>query len=292
MRLVWFLMTNAATFMVASAAVNFLGVSASLSTVAAVCLALGMSGAFLSLLTSKWAMRRSTGAEWIEPGESPGGDWVLSQVKELSILFDVNPPKVAAFPSASMNAFATGPRRDGAMIGVSTGLLHGMNQTEVRAVLAHEMAHIANGDMVTMTLIQGVANSVGLFLSRLLLLAIGRPAARSWFNPFTIIQWALFAIFQSVFAFLSSLFVMGFSRRREYRADQGAAEVVGPHAMAAALTRLRYDQYPTAMPQNVSALCITSPKFRRRLRRWVSSHPPIEKRIAALLQQPTGNQSG
>lgn len=278
MRILLFLGTNMGVLMLVTVVGSVLGIaSGGLLGLAALSLVFGMGGAFVSLLASKWIAKMSTGAEVIETPKNNTEQWLVSTVADLAQRSNIGMPEVAIFPSDAPNAFATGAKRNDSLVAVSTGLLQTMNEREVRAVLAHEVAHIANGDMVTLTLVQGVVNAVVIFLSRL----IGMVIASAFRRGGGIVYFITVLVLQVIFGFLATLVVMWFSRQREYRADKGAADLVGAQDMAAALRRLEGDQRDADLPEQMAALGIRSSKTGW-LGELVSSHPSIPDRIAAL----------
>ena len=247
-------------------------------------LVVGMGGAFISLAMSKKIATWSTGAQVIEQPRNDAERWVLETTHRLADQAGIGRPDVAIWDSPDLNAFATGARRDNSLVAVSTGLLRSMRQEEVEAVLAHEIAHIANGDMVTLTLIQGVLNTVVVFLSRIL----GRIVDRAVFNNrdggFGIGYFMVTILFQVVLGFFASMIVMWFSRRREFRADSGGASLTSNAAMAAALERLQLASAapPQAeLPEQMAAMGIRAGKPTG-IKALLMSHPPLEDRIAAL----------
>ena len=239
----------------------------------------GFGGALISLMLSKFIAKRSVGAQVIDP-QAPGSEteaWLLRTVARLAGQAGINMPEVAIYEGAP-NAFATGARRNSALVAVSTGLLRGMNRDEVEAVLGHEIAHVANGDMVTLTLVQGVVNTFVFFLSRVIgflvdnFLSGGKRRGRGIGYTLTVL------VCQIVFGILASMVVAWFSRRREYRADAGSAEYLGtPNKMVAALRRLD-GMAKQPLPESMQAMGISGGK----LSLLFSTHPTIEKRIAAL----------
>ncbi|MBT1063659.1 protease HtpX [Bowmanella sp. Y26] len=242
----------------------------------------GFGGAFISLLMSKWIAKRSVGAHVIERPANHTEQWLVETIARLAKQSGIGMPEVAIYHSPDMNAFATGANRNNALVAVSTGLLENMQQDEVEAVLAHEVAHIANGDMVTMTLLQGVLNTFVIFLARVIANIIDN-ATRSNNSEGGLGGLAYFAIvfvLEIVFGILASIIVMGFSRYREYRADAGSASLVGRNKMIAALQRLKYSQ-ESKLDGNLMAFGIRGKSAMAEL---FLSHPPLEKRIQALQQ--------
>jgi len=238
---------------------------------------MGFGGAFISLLISKPMAKWSTGAHVIDAPQSADEQWLVATVRRLAEKAGVGMPEVAIYDGAP-NAFATGAFRDSALVAVSTGLLQSMTREEVEAVLGHEMGHVANGDMVTLTLIQGVVNTFVIFLSRVVGYVVDRAVFKTerGVGPGYMIA---VIVSQIVFGIVASLIVMWFSRQREFRADAASASLLGsPRPMIAALRRLGGVE-PGALPQSFQAHGITEgSKFLG----LFSSHPPIEERIAAL----------
>ncbi len=274
MRMGLFLGTNMAVMALATVVAAVLGIDpAGITGIALFSLVIGMGGAFVSLLMSKRMAKRSTKAQVIETPSNDVERWLVSTVERLAGQAGIGMPEVAIFPSATPNAFATGAKRDDALVAVSVGLLNSMDQREVEAVLAHEIAHIANGDMITLTLIQGVLNSIVILVSRLVA-AVFRDNRMIYFATIMALQFGL--------GFLASMIVMWFSRRREFRADAGAAALVGPQAMASALARLDSSGPGQDLPEEIAAFGIKSSAGQGAMRKLLSSHPAIPDRIAAL----------
>jgi heat shock protein HtpX len=244
---------------------------------------MGFAGSLISLLLSKPLAKWSTGARVIEAPGDETERWLVETVHRLARDAGIAPPEVAVYESPEMNAFATGARRDAALVAVSTGLLEGMARDEVEAVLGHEVAHVANGDMVTLALLQGVLNTFVIFLSRVAAFAIGRLVDRSDEGESSAGGGAAYVVsslvLQVLFGVGASLIVAWFSRRREFHADAGGAQLVGPGAMARALDRLRAQQdEPSALPSSVAAFGIRGGGVLA----LFSSHPPLDERIARL----------
>ncbi len=242
---------------------------------------LGFGGAFISLAISKWIAKRSTGAQVIDTPRNETERWLVDTVARLADDAGIGMPEVAIFPSEAPNAFATGAKRNDALVAVSVGLLRNMNKDEVEAVLAHEVTHVANGDMVTMTLIQGVLNTFVILLSRIIANVVtsaisrGRGSSRG-------IYFMVVIVLQIVLGFLASLIVMWFSRRREFKADAGAADLSGAPKMVSALRALQRDTGQGELPDEVAAFGIRPSGGGGGLRRLLMSHPPLDDRIAAL----------
>lgn len=274
-----FLGTNIAVVMLVTVVATLLGIDPSgIVGITIFSLLIGMGGAFVSLLMSKGMAKRATRAHVIETPQNEGEKWLVDTVARLSSQAGIGMPEVAIFPSNAPNAFATGAKRDDALVAVSTGLLQSMKRDEVEAVLAHEVAHVANGDMITLTLIQGVVNSLVILIARLVASFVANSSDRGGRGMFYIVYFAL----QMTLGFFASMIVMWFSRRREFRADAGAASMVGAPPMASALASLaRSTGQDPGLPQEVAAFGIRGERGGA-LAKLLSSHPPIEERIAAL----------
>ncbi|MCX4192196.1 protease HtpX [Methylophaga sp. OBS1] len=286
-RIMLFVGTNLAVLLVLSMTMRLLGIESllddqgvgldmnSLLIYAAV---LGFSGSFISLLISKWTAKRLTGAQVIEQPKNDTERWLLSTVSRLAKQANIGMPEVAVYQSPQPNAFATGANRNKALVAVSTGLMQSMTQDEVEAVLAHEVSHIANGDMITMALIQGVVNTFVIVLSRVIGHVVDRTIFKteSGHGP---AFWITSIIAELVLAFLASIIVMWFSRQREYRADAGAASLVGAPKMIAALQRLA-GTADEPLPDQLHAFGISG--GRGGLSALFMTHPPLEERINAL----------
>ena len=232
----------------------------------------GMGGSFISLLMSKWIAKRSVGAHVIEQPSNQMESWLLRTVERQAQQAGIGMPEVAIYDSPEINAFATGASRNNALVAVSTGLLRNMSQDEAEAVLGHEVSHVANGDMVTLTLIQGVLNTFVFFFARIAASAISRG------NDSRAMQFMLVMLFQMVFGVLASVIVMWFSRYREYRADAGGAELAGKQKMIAALQRLQMNHGESQLDGQLTAFGISGASASK----LFMSHPPLEERIAAL----------
>jgi len=239
----------------------------------------GFGGSFISLAISKWMAKRMTGAKVIENPSNNDEKWLLDTVKKQSKIVGIKMPEVAIFPSPQMNAFATGASKNKALVAVSQGLLDSMTQGEVEAVIGHEMSHVANGDMVTLTLIQGVVNTFVIFFSRVIGHVVDRVILKNQRGHG--IGYFVTTIFaQIVLSILASIIVMYFSRKREYVADTGGADLAGHQNMINALKRLGQKE-PEALPEQLAAFGIGE-KSKIGWRQLWSSHPPIEHRIEAL----------
>ncbi len=230
----------------------------------------GFVGSFISLAMSKTIAKRSVGAQVIEQPSNQVEAWLVSTVRRQAEQAGIGMPEVAIFNSPDMNAFATGARKNSALVAVSTGLLNGMNREEAEAVLGHEISHVANGDMVTMSLIQGVANTFVFFLSSVVASILVRDS-RNRFMSFMVRQALMVA-----FGWLAMFGIAWFSRRREFRADAGGASLESPAAMASALRRLKTSA-PPQLPAAMNAFGIHGG-----VKKLLSTHPPLDERIARL----------
>lgn len=256
------------------------GVDLNLGALLAFSAVVGFTGAIVSLLMSKWIALHTTGARVIEQPSSDLEAWLVTTVERLSRQAGIRKPTVAVYPSDDPNAFATGARRNDALVAVSTGLLRGMNREQVEAVLAHEVSHVANGDMVTLTLVQGVVNTFVVFLSRVIGFLVDRMVFRTerGHGPG---YWITAIVAQILLGILASMIVLWFSRYRELRADRGAANLVGPQPMIAALARLGGYDDPADLPDSMRSFGIRGGQ-RSGFARLFLSHPPIEERIERL----------
>jgi heat shock protein HtpX len=241
---------------------------------------IGFGGSFISLAMSKWMAKRATGARVIVSPANSTESWLLNTVQRLAQNAGIDMPEVAVYDAPDMNAFATGARRNSALVAVSSGLLRGMKQDEVEAVLAHEISHVANGDMVTLTLVQGVVNTFVIFLSRIVGHIIDRVVLKND-RGYGIGYFLSVLVAQLLLGILASVIVMWVSRHREFRADAGSASLVGKQPMINALARLDRSQ-PAALPQALQAFGISGKRAGSGLTRLFLSHPPIAERIAAL----------
>lgn len=243
---------------------------------------IGFSGSIISLLISKWTAKRISGAQVIEQPSNATEQWLLNTVAQQAKMAGIGMPEVAIFDSADINAFATGANRNNALVAVSTGLLQHMNEDEVEAVLAHEISHVANGDMITLSLIQGVVNTFVVFLSRV----IGQFVDRAIFKNergHGIAFWVTSFAAELVLGILASIIVRWFSRQREFRADAGGAKLAGKHKMVAALQRLQQSADRPHLPDQLAAFGIAG-NIGTGLQRLMMTHPPLETRIARLQQ--------
>lgn len=285
-RVVLFLITNLAVMIVLGVVLSILmsvfGISnRSLGGILMISTVFGFGGAFISLFMSKWMAKKSTGAYVIEQPRNETEHWLMTTVSRQAEQVGIKMPEVAIYDSPEMNAFATGPSKNNSLVAVSTGLMHNMTRDEAEAVLAHEVSHVANGDMVTLTLIQGVVNTFVIFISKVLAGIVdnflnsdeeGENSGGSW-------TYFIFdMIFQVIFGILASVVVAYFSRKREFAADSGAAQLVGAHKMRAALERLRTN-HESQLEGSMMAFGIASGKS---IADMFASHPPLEQRINAL----------
>jgi heat shock protein HtpX len=244
----------------------------------------GFGGALISLAMSKWMAKRAMGVRVIEQPANSNEQWLVGTVRGLATQAGIGMPEIGVFDSPEPNAFATGPRRDAALVAVSTGLLQSMNRSEIEAVLGHEITHVANGDMVTLTLIQGVVNTFVIFLSRIVGGIVDRALSRDGEGRGGIGYFATVMVTQLVLGIVASMIVMWFSRRREFRADAGGARLAGRNNMIGALERLKAAHEP-ALPGQLNAFGIGGGRGKG-LQALFMSHPPLEERIAALRSQP------
>lgn len=241
----------------------------------------GFGGAFISLALSKWIAKRSTGARVIDQPEGEGERWLVATVQQLARKAGIGMPEVAIYDAPELNAFATGASRNHALVAVSTGLLQGMDRDQISAVLGHEITHVANGDMVTMTLLQGVLNTFVIFLARLVGSLIDGAISGSNNRGGGLGYFAIVIVLQIVFGLIASLVVMAFSRWREFRADAGGAHLAGRERMISALQILGLNHGENTLPKAVHAFGISGGLARGIRRLWMS-HPPLEERIARL----------
>jgi heat shock protein HtpX len=286
-RIVLFVLTNIAVIAVMSIVLSVLGVDRFISAqglnlgmLMVFSLVVGFTGSIFSLLISKPMAKWSTGAHVIEQPANSTEQWLLDTVRKLASNAGIGMPEVAVY-EGDPNAFATGANRNDALVAVSTGLLQNMTREEVEAVLGHEVAHIANGDMVTMTLLQGVVNTFVVFLSRVVGYVVDRALSRNDEQSSGIGYMITVIVCQIVFGLLASMIVAWFSRQREFRADAGSAQLLGSRRpMINALARLGQMQ-AADLPQSVAAMGINKAGGVMEL---FASHPPLEERIAALQQ--------
>jgi len=289
-RILLFLGTNLAVVLLASMTFRLLGfesilynngVDLNLQALLVFCALLGFGGSIVSLLMSKAIAKWSTKAQVITEPRTDGERWLMQTVARQAEKAGIGMPEVAVFPSPEPNAFATGANKNKALVAVSVGLLENMNADEVEAVLGHEIGHVANGDMVTLTLIQGVVNTFVLFLARIAGFFVDRVLLKNE-QGLGIGYWVTTIVTEIVLGILASAVVMWFSRQREFRADAAGAQLAGRQKMIAALERLkRYQETPSTLPDSLVAFGISS-GARAGLRAMFSSHPPLQTRIEAL----------
>ena len=291
LRIFLFLMTNIAIVLVASVTLSLLGVGSYMTAqgldfgaLLAFCFIFGMAGSLVSLLLSKFMAKRAMGVQIIESPQNNHEQWLYQTVSELAEKANIGMPEVGVFNSPSPNAFATGWNKNKALVAVSTGLLRQMKQEEVKAVLGHEIGHVANGDMVTLALIQGVVNAFVMFFARIIGNFVDKAVLKNQGGPGLGFYIATFAA-EMVLGILASTIVFWFSRRREFKADQAGAELVNPQAMVGALQALQkqYGQ-PSDMPDELVAFGISG-ELKHSLAGLFMTHPPLEQRIQALQNQ-------
>ena len=286
-RILLFLATNIAVLVILSIVASLLGVGnfldkngLNMTSLLAFAAVFGFGGSFISLAMSKWMAKRLMGAEVITNPRTTAEIWLVDTVKKLAMASNVGMPEVAIFDSPSPNAFATGMNKNNALVAVSTGLLRSMNKEEIEAVLGHEMSHVANGDMITLTLIQGVVNTFVIFLSRVVGYFVDRVILNNEEGRglgFFITTIAA----QIVFGVLASIIVFWFSRKREFIADAGGAKLAGNQNMIAALERLKAG-VAEPLPDQMSAFGINGKPSKHNLALLFMTHPPLDDRIEAL----------
>ena len=281
-RLALFLGTNLAVLALVSVVMSILGVNANQFGGLVVMAALfGFGGSIVSLLMSKWVAKRFTGAQVIEQPRNEGEQWLLSTVRRQAQAAGIGMPEVAVYDAPEINAFATGANRNNALVAVSTGLLRAMNRDEAEAVLGHEVSHVANGDMVTMALLQGVLNTFVIVLARVVGRVIDGYIGGNRDEGPGFGYYAIVFVLEMVFGVFASMIAMWFSRHREFRADAGGATLAGRDKMVAALERLSITYGESTLPKQVAAFGISGGTSSG-LKRLFLSHPPLEERIAAL----------
>ncbi len=285
-RIFLFLVTNLAIVLTLSIVMSLLGIGrygggGGLQSLALLCLVWGMGGAFISLQISRWMAKRSTGMQLI-PGRTGNrdADFLYGTIERLARQAHLPMPEVGVYPSGEINAFATGPSKSRSLVAVSSGLLKTMRQEEVEGVLAHEMAHIANGDMVTMTLLQGIINAFVMFFARIIAYAVTTRGSSDDSRNSYALTWIVTIVLEILLGILGSLITAWFSRQREFRADRGGASLAGRERMLAALRRLGANR-ELVDPQH-QALATLKINGTRGWMVFFSTHPPLEARIAAL----------
>jgi heat shock protein HtpX len=287
-RIFLFIVTNLAVMVVISVTLRLLGVdrmlnesgSINFSNLLVMSVVIGFAGSIISLFMSKWSAKRMVGAQVIENPSDPTSRWLVDTVKRQAMSAGIGMPEVAIYEAPDVNAFATGWNRNNALVAVSRGLLDNMSKDEVEAVLAHEISHVANGDMVTLALIQGVVNTfvvffskiIGHFVDRVILKNDGRngPGIGAFVTEIAA---------QMVLGILASIIVMWFSRQREFRADAGGASLAGREKMISALERLKMNHEQASLPKQMAASGISGGSAMGKL---FMTHPPLDERIAAL----------
>lgn len=283
-RVILFLLTNLAITFVLGIVLNIIfkvtGIqSQSTAGILVLSLVFGFSGSLISLFLSKTMALRSVGAEVIQQPRNQAEQWLFNTVQRQSQQAGIPMPDIAIYHSADVNAFATGATKNNSLVAVSTGLLDNMTEDEAEAVVAHEISHITNGDMVTMTLLQGVLNTFVIFLSRMISTAVASTKDENGNSSTnTMVFWIADIVLQMVFGVIATMIAMWFSRYREYRADAGSAKLVGKEKMIMALQRLQRVHEPQEMEGSLAAFMINGVRSKE----LFMSHPPLEKRIEAL----------
>ena len=285
-RIFLFILTNLAVVAVISITLRLLGVDRWIDETGAIdfnallvlSAVIGFSGSLISLAMSKWSAKRMVGARVIENPSDPTERWLVDTVKRQALSAGIGMPEVAIYDAPDVNAFATGWNRNDALVAVSPGLLRNMSRDEAEAVLAHEISHVANGDMVTLALIQGVVNTFVIFFAKLFGYFIDRVILKND-RGHGIGMIAAEIVAQLVLGVLASIIVMWFSRRREFRADAGGANLAGRQNMIAALERLKANHEQSALPEQMAAVGLSGGKSFAKL---FMTHPPLDERIEAL----------
>jgi heat shock protein HtpX len=284
-----FILTNLAVIAVLSIVLQLLGIESvldesgvdlDLQALLIFSAVIGMTGSFISLAMSKWSAKHMTGAQVITQPQNRTQQWLLDTVARQAKQAGIGMPEVAIYPSSDVNAFATGMSKNNALVAVSSGLIENMKMDEAEAVLAHEVSHVANGDMVTLALIQGVVNTFVIFASRVVGHIIDRVVLKNE-RGHGIGYFVSSMIAQVIFGILASTIVMYFSRVREFKADEGAARLAGSEKMVAALQRLQAIHQPSRLPEQMAAFGIHG-SLADGFKKLFLSHPPLEERIAAL----------
>ena len=287
-RIFLFIVTNLAVVAVISVTLRILGVdrwvneSGTINFTALLVLSavIGFAGSLVSLAMSKWSAKRMVGAQVIENPIDPTERWLVDTVRKQAQVAGIGMPEVAIYDAPDVNAFATGWNRNNALVAVSTGLLRNMSREEAEAVLAHEVSHVANGDMVTLALIQGVVNTFVIFFAKLFGFFVDRVLLKNdGRNGRGIGAFVAEMVAQVVLGVLASIIVMWFSRQREFRADAGGAALAGRGKMIAALERLKMNHEQAALPEKIAAFGISGGKG---FSKMFMTHPPLDERIAAL----------
>lgn len=291
LRIVLFIATNLAVMLLLTIVVKLTGLDVyayrrgglNLQALLVLAAVMGMGGSFISLAMSKWIAKASVHAQVIAEPRNPAETWLFNTVRSHAEKAGIGMPEIAIYDAPEMNAFATGMSRNHALVAVSTGLLQSMDHPQVEAVLGHEITHVANGDMVTMALIQGVLNTFVIFLARVIGTLVDRMISGNRDSGGGFAYFGIVIVLQIALGFLASLIVMWFSRWREFRADAGGARLAGRDSMISALQRLGGDEGQSTLPKAIQAFGITGESGIANLLR---SHPPIAERIAALRAGP------
>ncbi|TAN72854.1 MAG: protease HtpX [Gallionella sp.] len=285
-RIFLFILTNLAVVFVINITLRLLGVDRWLNETGGInfgallvmSAVIGFAGSLVSLAISKWSAKRMVGAQVIENPIDPTERWLVETVRRQAQAAGIGMPEVAVYDAPDVNAFATGWNRNDALVAVSTGLLHSMTRDEAEAVLAHEISHVANGDMVTLALIQGVVNTFVIFFAKLFGYFVDRVLLKNERGP-GMGAFAAEIVAQLVLGVLASVIVMWFSRQREFRADAGGANLAGREKMIAALQRLKVNHEQTALPEKIAAFGISGGHGFAKL---FMTHPPLDERIEVL----------
>ena len=287
-----FLLTNLAIIVVASISLRLLGVDSILANngmdldlraLLIFCAVFGFIGSFVSLLLSKFIAKRTSGTQIIQQPQTEQERWLMQTVADLAKKADIGMPEVGIFPAQQSNAFATGWNRNNALVAVSAGLLQRFSRDEARAVLAHEIGHVANGDMITLSLVQGVVNTFVMFAARVIGFFVDRVVLKNN-RGLGLGYWITTVVAEIALGILASTIVMWFSRQREFRADAAGAQLAGRTAMLGALEKLRSEtqaQIANEMPDTMTAFGISS-GWKRKTSKLFMTHPPLEERIKAL----------
>ncbi|RDY65517.1 protease HtpX [Lysobacter soli] len=285
-RVFLFLATNFAVLILLSIVMSVLGVNPQqFSGLLVMATVFGFGGSLFSLMISKWMAKRSTGAHVIEQPRNESEQWLVNTVRRQAEAAGIKMPEVAIYDAPEINAFATGPSRNSSLVAVSTGLLRAMNRDEAEAVLGHEVSHVANGDMVTMALIQGVLNTFVIVLARVVGRVIDSYLSGNREGGPGLGYFAIVFVLDMIFGLFASIIAMWFSRHREFRADAGGARLAGRDKMIAALQRLSMTYGESTLPKTVQAFGISG-AVGHGLRRLFLTHPPLEERILALQNAP------
>ncbi|HEV7489878.1 MAG TPA: protease HtpX [Rhodanobacteraceae bacterium] len=287
LRIILFIATNLAVMVLLTIVVKLTGLDVyatgrsgiNLQGLLIMAAVMGMGGSFISLAMSKWIAKASVGAQVIAEPRNPTETWLFQTVRHHADKAGIGMPDIAIYDAPEMNAFATGASKNHALVAVSTGLLQSMDRPQVEAVLGHEITHVANGDMVTMALIQGVLNTFVIFFARVLGTLIDRAISGNRDSGGGFAYFGIVIVLQIALGFLASLIVMAFSRWREFRADAGGAHLASRDSMISALQRLGGDDGQSTLPKAMQAFGITGENG---FARFLRSHPPIPERIAAL----------